>query len=298
MKSRLRWGVLGWVIWSLSGCLADGLRATESGLVESRLLMRGTVDISGDGRLLGWSIPHFETASKAVREEVEQAIAGWRFKPLPGDIKKGRWFMALWLAGPKAGSEPRPAGLAGVSFSRIGLADIFQSGQAGPSFAYPHRMIRDQVEGRVKVLVEIGPTGRVLHADAVQVNLFRQAATFEMRRWRRLFARAAVDGLRHYRFASLLQVGQADSEKVLLVVPVDFFLDRDGAARASQECQKPYGIWLSYIPGPMAKPAWVPAALINEMGVAIEPDVPRVIDLRVRLLDPPRGLAGMDFPDG
>jgi hypothetical protein len=105
------------------------------------------------------------------------------------------------------------------------------------------------VGGAVYVAVRIDRNGRVIEAQAQQVNLRVVAGEKQMRRWREELAKPTLATVRKYTFTIPTSGPHTDDAEFTGVLPVMFMLDGQALPQ--------YGQWRSYVPGPRQHIAWI-----------------------------------------
>lgn len=253
-RAWMRWG------WAVAAVLvattawADrGQSATEvRKQAESSLLVSGNIVIEPDGAISQVTVNHEDQLPEAVRAFVHESVAQWKFKPLQKDGKPTRATapMSARLVARKLDNRDFQIAIRGVSFNKYDAKDrqIVTSVQMDPP-SYPESAYRRGVQGTVYLIAKVGRDGSVQDAFAEQVNLGVYAREGQMRMFREILSKSALDAARHWKFQPPLTGRYADAAFWTVRVPIAYRLDRNEKSPA-------YGHWDTYIPGPRMSVPW------------------------------------------
>jgi hypothetical protein len=252
--------------------------------VESSLVVKGTVDIDADGRVLGYALDHADKLAPAVKQLLAGAVPHWRFEPVvldPG-TDRGRAPMSVRLVARKLDDEKYRIEVRGAQFGTHRRGQGITMRSMKPP-RYPVNAARAGVGGTVYVLVKVGRDGRVEDAAAEQVNLRVIASEHVMTRWRGVLAQAALEAARAWTYVPPTREPAAASAWVVRV-PIDFHAPTvDGRFPADYE-------WQAYVPGPRTVVPWAQdpsrSAGAGDIADAIAGGV-QPVGLGLRLITPP-----------
>ncbi|TAL97570.1 MAG: energy transducer TonB [Rhodanobacter sp.] len=94
---------------------------------------------------------------------------------------------------------------------------------------------------------------RVAVSAKAPMSLRIVASDVDMRHWRTVLARAALNATRHWTFVPPTSGPDAAKSSWLVRVPITFHLSERGHPEAVEK----YGSWHAYVPGPRNTPPWM-----------------------------------------
>ncbi|GHA82383.1 hypothetical protein GCM10007067_20430 [Lysobacter bugurensis] len=220
--------------------------------VESSLVVKGTVDITADGRVLGYALDHADKLAPAVKQLLARTVPQWQFEPvtLDPDTDRGRAPMSVRLVAKKLDGGDYRIEVRGAQFGSHRRDHVVRSVSMSPP-RYPMPALHARVGGTVYVVALVGHDGRVVEAAAEQVNLGVIASETEMAAWRRVFAQAAVGGAKQWTFEPPATGPNASAGRWAVRVPVDFVMMDDESRPPPNEFE-----WRAYVPGPRMPLPW------------------------------------------
>lgn len=243
-----------WIAAIAAGLLAGAAFAGPAAArtqVESSLLVKGTIDIGADGRVLAHTLERPDGLAAGIVAMIGRAVTGWRFEPVelqPG-TSRARAAMSLRLVATTLDDGHYQVQLRAAQFGSHAPEEAVSSRQLAPP-RYPASAAVNRVGGTVYVVVRIGRDGRVEDAIAEQVNLRAIVSETSMAKWRDVLAQAAVAGARKWTFNPPLRGEAVNDPYWSARVPVDFIAP-GSTPRKDQE-------WQTYLPGPRTAVPWEP----------------------------------------
>lgn len=244
------------LLWLVPLLVAAGsAAAAAAGAVrdraESSLLLKGTIDLSADGRVLGHALDGADRLPAAVRQLVSQEVPQWQFAPVelkPGTTR-GRARMSLRLVARKLDDDSFSIAIHGAQFGQAHVAGGLTRRRMAPP-RYPEAAERAGVSGTVYLVVRIGRDGRVEDVVAEQVNLRVIDSEPGMQRWREMLATASQRTARGWTFNPPTVGDDVNAPYWSARVPVSFVAYGAKEPRDDE--------WSAYIPGPRRPIPWSP----------------------------------------
>lgn len=237
----------------LSGAVFAGGPGAVRKQIESSLLVKGTIDIGADGRVLGHALERRESLPAGVVGMIDQAVPQWRFEAV--ELREGttraRAPMSLRIVAKKLDEDSFTVQIRGAQFGSYAPDETPSSRQMTPP-RYPHAAAYAGVGGTVYTVLRIGRDGQVEDAVAEQVNLRVIASEAVMMRWRKVLAQAALHAARRWAFNPPTKGEDVDAPYWSVRVPVDFI--------APDQKQPLEHEWHAYVPGPRETIPWEPDA--------------------------------------
>lgn len=266
----------------LSGCccvLMCGVALAAPGttnqqVVESSMLLTGTVAIAPDGSVRSHAVDHPEKLSPTIRAFVDKTVSAWKFVPVvvAGQPVTAQTRMHLRLIADPAAGGNYAVHVGGVSFTG-GDPDeyVHRDADAAHRVApkYPQEALHARAGGTVYLAVRIGRQGRVLDAAAEQVNLTVLGSARQMADLRRAFAKASVSAAMHWTYAVPTSGPHVGDPYWIARVPVSFTIGRMAARPAAGG---EYGRWQPYVRGPREVVPWLQAPRLAADAVDTTPD--------------------------
>ena len=247
-------------LWLLVGGSALAATAVSSRpIVESSMLLTGTIEIAPDGSVRSHTIDQPEKVPSAIRAFADKAIAAWKFKPiiLGGQPVVAQAKLHLRLIADPVGGGNFAVRIGGASFEGGEPSESLQNNdevnrQHVPK--YPYDALRAYTGGTVFLLLKVGRQGQVLDAAAEQVNLTALGSAWEMAKWRQEFARASIVAAKQWRFVVPTSGPLLDEPFWYARIPVAFALKVSNQSPATAESE--YGRWQPYVRGPQEIVPW------------------------------------------
>jgi hypothetical protein len=241
---RLLLGMLGCLFATVT--LADGVRAVQE-RVEDSMLVTGTIGVTPQGTVLGYTLDHPEKLPPAVGQVVGETLPRWTFRPVLSDGRPvaAKATMSLRLVA-------RPLG--GGKYKVVVHSAYFGDPSEGVKpvktarVLYPRSIARDRISATVYVLLRVDRSGRVVDAATEQVNLQTIADDEVLKRYRKLFAEASVKGLSQWTFTPAAPSDPAPYRVVRMPVAYSVWPEKN---------VEPYGQWRAYVPGPVQPVPWL-----------------------------------------
>lgn len=217
--------------------------------VEASLLVTGSIDIERDGSVGGFTLDHADQLPIGVRELADRSIPGWKFEPvvLQDEAVKARTRMSLRIVARQAEKDRYEITIQNASFNQAKPGQYAERDKLDPP-KYPKDAVQSRVAAEVYLVVKIGRDGKVMDVVAEQVNLCTVDSERGMKRWREIFARAAIGAAREWTFFPPTWGDERDAPFWRVRVPVDFAF--------AQDQPRQYGQWQAYVPGPRLAAPW------------------------------------------
>ena len=220
--------------------------------IEASLDVSGSLTVDDTGKVTSHTIDHPEQLSPGVVDLVAKTIPTLHFKPVLQDGQPHAVVAKMNLVLVASHVDPQNVSIRIKSArfieseppvdQRITIKTRASDGAIG------YALISAGVAATVYVAVRIDRNGRVMDAQAQQVNLRAAASDRQMRRWREELARATVATIRKYTFAIPTAGPHADDAEFTGMLPVILRIDNPEPPK--------YGQWQSYVPGPRQPIAW------------------------------------------
>lgn len=259
-----------------SAVLAAGTAAVRK-QVEASMLVTGSIQVDGQGKVTGFSLDKKEKLPAGVVGLLDKAVPTWKFEPVlvagrPADVTTD---MSVRLVAKKLDDGNFSLGVRSASFGdfagrnpkKIKAGDMAKARQEGTAAGmcraslsppnYPDSAVRSGVASNVYLLLKVDRHGRVLDAMAEQVNLKVVSNEKNMARWRKVFSDASLSQARKWCVPSSESLAEG-SDDFVVRVPVMFGLGDLPS----------YGQWEAYVPGPRTPNPWDDEG----EGVAFSPD--------------------------
>lgn len=254
-----------------SAVLAAGPGAVRK-QVEASMLVTGSIQVNGEGNVIGFSLDQKEKLPEGVVSMLDKAVPVWKFEPVlvAGQPAQVATDMSVRLVAKKLDDGTFSIGIRSAGFGdRAGrnpkvvklkpeakVADTCTSSLRPPRF--PDIAARSGVASNVYLLLKTDRDGRVLDVIAEQVNLKVVTDENSMARWRKVFTDASVAQARKW----CIPPSGADLSETAAYyvarVPVLFHFD----------ALPRYGQWEAYVPGPRQPNPWED----DREGVSFSPD--------------------------
>ena len=266
--------LLGCLCVLLCGTAVAAPGAEDQPVVESSMLLTGTIVVAPDGSVRNHAIDRPEKVPSAIRAFADKAITAWKFVPvvIDGQPVTAQVQMHLRLIADPVEHGGYAIRIGGASFeggapNESVQADLDVNRRRAPQ--YPYDAMVAHAGGTVYLLLRIGRQGQVLDIAAEQVNLTVQGEAWEMTRLRREFSGASIAAAKQWRFIAPT-AGPAENLPYWLArVPVTFIPSRTG--RAPSEAAE-YGRWQPYVRGPQEVVPWLQAPQLSADAADTTPD--------------------------
>jgi hypothetical protein len=241
--------LLGMLALLLAGsALAGGVRAVRE-RVESSMLVTGTIGVTPQGTVLGYTLDQPEKLPPVVVQMLGKAIPQWTFQPM---LQAGKPVAAKARMNLRVVATPIGQGNYRLAVRGAYFGDQDQSirvlTRARPT--YPREAINERAGGTAFVILRVDRDGHVADAFAEQVNMTVLGTDTQLARLRKLLGDASVQALRRWTFTP---ADASDHEPYRYVrTPVSYQLSEWGHSPK----QVSYGQWQSYVPGPVEPAPW------------------------------------------
>lgn len=245
---RLLLGMMGLLL--AGSLLAGDLRSVQA-RVEGSMIVTGTLGVSAQGTVLGYTLDHPEKLPPVVVNLIARSLPGWTFRPLlqGGKPVAAKTSMSLRLVA-------RPIG--GGKYEVAVHSAYFGDQSTGvelvgphPSPRYPSEAAQEMASGITYVMLRIDRAGHVADAFVEKVDMRVIASEEELDKTRKLLAGASLQALRQWNFTP---ADPSDREPFRVVlVPVSYELSDRGRPLSPEV----YGQWQSYVPGAVEPAPWV-----------------------------------------
>lgn len=283
----LRVMVLLLVLLSALPVSAQTAKANQK-LAESSLQLNGSLVVDTEGHVRSHELDPSAPLTPALKEFLARVISSWRFQPVlaDGQVVNAKTTMHLRLVASRTEDDKFSIRIASTQFGSEQpekTSDGIHSLKLTPP-KYPGAALYAEVNSAVYLVVQVGKDGKVLNADAEQVNLFSAGTDKQMQVLRKLFANAAIKAARQWTFAPPTTGEEAKKDSWLVRVPVEYRIGRERSEpRTSQ--------WETYIPGPRnTRMPWAQEELkLVGSPDALPSDGVYPLKQSVQLLTPPAG---------
>ncbi len=218
---------------------------------EASTLITGTIDITAAGNVVNYAIDMPEKLPKAVLDMIERAAPTWKFEPIVMPEKTiGRSNMSLLFLASQDEKGDYIVQLRGVSFANPDKQQNVSIDKKHFRYpAYPHTALDGMpVPGTVYLVLRYDREGRVIDADAEQVNLHVYGSEAQQAKWREALAKACLEAAVKWRMK--LPPGSLREDEAYGIgrVPVSF--TEEGVRLPG------YGKWRAHLPGPRKVIPW------------------------------------------
>lgn len=213
---------------------------------ESSLRVTGKIVIDTDGTVQSHELDPEARLTPMLAAFVGESLAQWRFEPVKvdGEVVRARVPMSLRLVAKRSDDGKYSISIVSTHFGSqesLPATDRPQRLEMKPP-QYPTGALKVGGKGTVYLIVQIGRDGKVMNADAEQVNLRVAGSSSQMEQLRKQFSQAAIRAARDWTFIPPTTGADAGKDSWLARVPVSF--------RMTGEKEPKPGEWETYIPGP------------------------------------------------
>lgn len=245
---RMAW--MGLVCLLATG-VAWGAKAPAVQQIEASLDVSGSLAVDDRGNVTAHTIDHPEQLSPGVVDLVAKTLPTLHFKPVLRDGQPHAVVAKMNLVLVANQIDPKNISIrirsAWFTESKPRSSDLVRVRKRA-QVSFPSEAIRERLDGTVYVAVRIDRHGRVMDAQAQQVNLRKLGSEEAMRHWREVLSEPTLASIRKFTFRIPTTGPNADDAEFSGMLPVVFDL---GLASAK------YGQWKSYVPGPRKSISWV-----------------------------------------
>lgn len=221
--------------------------------LESSAVIDGSIVVTTDGSVRTTQIDEPEKYGP-IAEMVRNAALKWRFQPVlrHGEPVVAKASMHVRVVVKKLSEGRYAARITGATFgdddpvptNELRYAD---SQRALP--VYPVRPAIAGVEATVYVVLRVDRSGHVADAVAEQVNLGSPGSEVLARKYRRVFADAALDAARQWTFKIPTTGELAARSDWTARVPINFHIESPRHGDTTR-------VWQTYVPGPYTPAPW------------------------------------------
>ena len=235
------------VAWGARGSAAEQQ-------IEASLDVSGSLAVDETGNVTSHTIDHPEQLSPGVVDLVGKTLSTLHFRPVLRDGQPHAVVAKMNLVLVANHVDPQNVSIrirsARFTDSEPPASERISIRSKAPDRLMAHAAMIAGVGGTVYVAFRIDRNGRVIDAQAQQVNLRAVSDEHQMRRWREALAKPTLATLRKYTFAIPTAGPYADDVEFSGIVPV--------ILEIGDKPQLPeYGRWRSYVPGPRQHIAWI-----------------------------------------
>lgn len=245
-----------WMMGALVAGLVMGAADARSNAAvrkqaEVTLLATGTIDVSPDGGVAGYSLDQADKLPPVVRTLMEKAKSSWTFEPVLIDGKPvlARTKMSLRFVAKESDDGAYSVRISAADFRVAQPAEEVPTPVSMKPPTYPVEAARNGVRGTVYLLARFGRDGRVQESFVEQVNLRVVDSERGMNRWRTLLSSAVLSAAGQWTVRPPTRGEEAGEDHWTVRVPVDFVLNGEKGPA--------YGQWQAYIPGPRQRAPWI-----------------------------------------
>jgi hypothetical protein len=248
---RMTW--IGVLCFMAIGAAWGGNQAAVRQQIEASLDVSGSIAVDDKGNVTSHTIDHPDQLSPGVVDLVAKTIPTLHFKPVLQDGQPHAVVAKMNLVLVANHVDPEHVSIrirsARFTESEPPASEQISIKSRASDRSIAHAIMIAGVGGTVYVAVRIDRNGRVIDAQAQQVNLRVVAGEKQMRRWREELAKPTLATLRKYTFAIPITGPQANDSEFSGILPVMIMLDGQAPPK--------YGQWKSYVPGPRQHIAWL-----------------------------------------
>jgi len=246
---RKAWG--GAVLGLAMAAASMQAAAIKQAPIEASMQVTGTLSIDAAGAVSGYALDGKEKLPAQVTELLARTLPALRFERTPSGEGSGpiQATMTLQVIATQADADHMTISLHHARFveAEPPITERISVGHRVP-LQYPHRALDTGVTGTVYVAVRIDRNGRVIDAQARQVNLGGSDSEAHMRQWREMLAKPTLEAVRHFTFIVPTTGPHANDADFSGVLPVQYVINGELPR---------YGQWTVYVPGPKAEIAWL-----------------------------------------
>lgn len=249
---RMTW--IGVLCFMVIGSAWGGNQSAVRQRIEASLDVSGSIAVDDKGNVTSHTIDHPEQLSPGVVDLVGKTLPTLHFQPVLRDGQPRAVVANMSLVLVANHVDPQHVSIrirsARFTDSESPVSERVSVKSKASDRPMAEAIMKAGVGGAVYVAVRIDRNGRVIDAQAQQVNLRAVADEHQMRRWRETLAKPTLATLRKYTFAIPTTGPHADDVEFSGIVPV--------ILEISDKPQLPeYGQWRSYVPGPRQHIAWI-----------------------------------------
>ena len=225
--------------------------AIKQAPIEASMQVTGTLSIDAAGAVSGYALDESGKLPAQVTALLARTLPALRFERTPSGEGSGpvQARMTLQVVATQADAEHMTISLHHARFveAEPPITERISVKHRVP-LQYPHRALDIGVTATVYVAVRIDRNGRVIDAQARQVNLGGSDSEAHMRQWREMFAKPTLKAVRRFTF-NVPKIGpDANDADFSGVLTVQYVINGEVPR---------YGQWTVYVPGPKAEIAWL-----------------------------------------
>lgn len=251
------------IVVMLLACLIPVASLAAGQPVEASMVVTGTVTVNTDGDVREYALHEQDKIPPGVVQMIGQAVKGWHFVPVvengkPVTAQTGMVVRVVAHMVDKTHAEIR---VTGASFGCSAYQTRTLLPTACPANTrvtaerqqpprYPGEALKEGLGGKVYLAVDVGRDGRVIRAEATQVNLSNRIAGSAVR-VQNVFAVNARDAAMKWRFNVPTVGPEAAKDHWVVVIPINYSIA--GSTSGQPEV---YGKWHAYVPGPARDVPW------------------------------------------
>ena len=216
------------------------------------MLVTGSLSVDDTGSVTAHAFDHPEKLPPGVVSLLDGMLPTFKFKPVLHDGRPSAVQVKMGVL--LAANQVDPAHVAiHVRSARFIESDPPPEEQITidhrAPLGYPADADDNGITGTVYVALRIGRDGRVVDAQAQQVNLRYIGSDGMARYWRNDLAKPTLAAVRKYTFHIPTRGAHAGDAYFTGILPVVFEI--------AGEAQPQYGEWNTYVPGPRQEFAWL-----------------------------------------
>ncbi|MET3653307.1 hypothetical protein [Dyella japonica] len=228
------------------------LAADKQPVSEASMLVKGSIVIGPDGKVVSYTVDRPERIPPAVLDVVKTNVPNWIFEFEDHVSEPVKETMSIRVVARAVDETHARLVVAGASFEdNSGESTRYVHRKTTTAIHYPRISLEDRVSGTVYLLLQIGQDGRVQQAFAEQVNLRQYPAQTRNEVYEHDLAKAAIEGTKNWTFEPPSTGPNAKDNSWLVRVPVTFTLHEVGVPDPDA-----YGKWDEYMPGVVQKAPW------------------------------------------
>ena len=251
MKHYVLGALLGLALLGAGNPVDAGNARSNRKLVESSMLVKGSIVITPDGAVQSYTLDNKEGLGEPLEKFLGNNITHWRFKPVEvdGKVVTAKAPMSLRLIANQEEGGNMSVRIAGTWFggqSGKPTSDDLRSSKLTPP-KYPKEAVFNNGQGIVYLVLQVGRDGHVMNVDAERVNLLVVGTDKQMAVVREQLAKASISAARHWTFQPPTSGPEINGDYWYARVPVSFELNRRPTPNGN------LGVWQSYIPDPSPK---------------------------------------------
>ncbi|GGA39235.1 energy transducer TonB [Dyella nitratireducens] len=254
MKRWVAGGLLALSAWTASAGPSGAHKA-----VEASMLVTGWIEVAPDGSVHGYTIDQPEKLPQTVINLIKKDVPAWKFRFDEPAAAIQRTPMHMRIKATPVDDKHDVIAISDASFGDLSGNDTDSiSSKARQPIKYPREAVEAGVAGTVYMIIRVNRQGKVEDIAAEQVDLHVRIREAQMRYFRDMLAKAAIESAKNWTF-NLPTTGKHAADPYWNVaVPVSFNF---GPPHMSDDAD--YGKWDIYVPGPRQPVPWMTADAQN-----------------------------------